>query len=134
MRHFKTSLLWLAFILLLLQSWIDIQENILLGFIYRLTPSLCLLIWFILSLFFKQALIVNAAEIPNWALRALKILRPLASTLIILGALFKLMHWNGGFPLLIIGIGFMAIYSSILNKYSSVKSNTNIDIIDDIKN
>ena len=133
MRQFKTSLLWLAFILLLLQTWIDIQEHILWGFIYRLAPSLCLLIWFILSLFFKQTLIVKANEIPKWAINSLRILRPLASSLIVLGALFKLMHWTGGFLLLIAGIGIMAIYSSILNYYSSVKNKTNIDIIDDIK-
>ena len=133
MRQFKTSLLWLAFILLLLQTWVDIQEYILWGFIYRLAPSLCLLIWFILSLFFKQTLIVKANEIPKWAINSLRILRPLASSLIVLGALFKLMHWTGGFLLLIAGIGIMAIYSSILNYYSSVKNKNNIDIIDDIK-
>jgi hypothetical protein len=133
MRQFKTSLLWLAFILLILQSWVDIQENILWGFIYRLAPSLCLLIWFILSLFFKQILIVKANEIPKWAINSIRILRPLASSLIVLGALFKLMHWTGGFLLLIAGIGIMAIYSSILNYYSSVKNKANIDIIDDIK-
>jgi hypothetical protein len=133
MRQFKTSLLWLAFILLILQSWVDIQENILWGFIYRLAPSLCLLIWFIISLFFKQTLIVKANEIPKWAINSIRILRPLASSLIVLGALFKLMHWTGGFLLLIAGIGIMAIYSSILNYYSSVKNKANIDIIDDIK-
>jgi len=133
MRQFKTSLLWLAFVLLLLQTWVDIQENILWGFIFRLSPSLCLLIWFLISLIFKQTLIIKANEISKWAINCLRILRPLASSLIILGALFKLMHWNGGFLLLIAGIGMMAIYSSILNYYSSVKNESNIDIIDDIK-
>lgn len=133
MRQFKTSFLWLAFILLILQSWVDIQENILWGFIYRLAPSLCLLIWFILSLFFKQTLILKANETPKWAVNSLKILSPLASSLVILGGLFKLMHWTGGVLLLIAGIGIMAIYSSIHNYYSSVKNKSNIDIIDDIK-
>ena len=133
MRHFKTSLLWLAFLFLLSQSWIDTQENILFGFIFRLIPSLCLLIWFILSLFVRQALTINALTIPKWALLALKTLRPLASTLIILGALFKIMHWSGGFYFLIFGIGTLAIYSTILNFYSNIKSEQNIEILDDLK-
>lgn len=133
MRHFKTILLWLAFILLLSQVWIDNQSNVIIGFAYRLAPSLCLLIWFFLALLFKQTLKINAIEIPKCALLSLKILRPLSSGLIILGALFKLMHWPWGSLFLTLGIGFMALYSTVLNQYSYLQGEQNPNIIDDLR-
>ena len=132
MIHFRTILLWLAFLLLIAQNIIEIKTSFLFGFIFRMIPSAILLFWFILAIYFKENLKLNVHETPKLVFKLINILRPLANLSIVLGALFKIMHLPFGNLLLITGIGFMAIYSSILSRYSRNKPDNNSDIIDDI--
>jgi hypothetical protein len=133
MLAFRTILLWLAFIVLLLQVFISFDDNLILGIIFRLSPSAILLLWFLLSIFFKLNLKIDNELTPNWVIKTISILRPLASLSIVCGAIFKIMHLQYGDLMLLLGIGFMAIYSSFLSAYSSHESGENPDIIDDIK-
>jgi len=71
-------------------------------------------------------------KISTTLLFLIKILRPAASISIVLGAMLKIMHWPFGNILLIAGIGFMAIYSTILSKISTQKEDYNPEIVDDV--
>jgi hypothetical protein len=133
MLQFRTILLWLAFILLILQYFITIDSSIYLGILFRLAPSGLLLLWFALSVLIKDKLRINGNETPRFIIFLIKFLRPLASICIVIGALFKILHWPYGNILLIAGIGVMAIYSSVLSRYSYSKIEQNPDIIDDLE-
>lgn len=133
MLFFRTILLWLAFLLLLIQNFIEFDlDNIYLGIVYRLLPTGLLLLWFGLSVFFREKLKINLAETPGFAVISIRILRPLASIFIVSGALFKILHWPYGNYMLIAGIGFMAVYSTFLSIYSFTGSDQNPEIIDDM--
>lgn len=132
MLHFRTILLWLAFIMLVLQYFVEIRSSITLGIIFRLLPSAILLFWFLLSLFFKVKLKIQVQSTPAWVITLLNILRPMASISIVIGALFKIMHWPFGNIMLIMGIAFMAVYSTILSRFAETGSSQNPDIIDDM--
>ncbi len=132
MLHFRTILLWLAFIMLVLQYFIEVRSSITLGIIFRLLPSAILLFWFLLSLFFKVKLKIQVQSTPSWVITLLNILRPMASISIVIGALFKIMHWPFGNMMLIMGIAFMAVYSTILSRFAETGSSQNPDIIDDM--
>lgn len=132
MLHFRTILLWLAFLLLVLQHVIDFNSDITLGIIFRLTPSGILLLWFLLSLFFREKLKIQKLNTPAWVFKLLNILRPLASMSIVLGAMFKIMHWPFGNLMLIAGIACMAVYSTILSRFAYVRPEHDPDIIDDL--
>lgn len=133
MLHFRTILLWLAFMLLLLQYFIDFRYNINLGIAFRLAPSALLILWFILSLFFKENLKISPEETPKSVLTLLNLLRPLASICIILGAIFKLTALPNGNIMLLAGIGFMALYSSLLSVFAFEKNQKYDDILDDLE-
>lgn len=133
MLHFRTVLLWLAFILIALQQFWDYNSNIELGIIYRLLPSGILLLWFIISIFIKEKVKIKVAETPKAAMIALRVFRPLAGATIVGGALFKIMHWPYGNIMLAIGIGFMAIYSTALGMYAIRSTDEPDDIIDDLE-
>jgi len=131
MLHFRTILLWLAFLLLLSQYFINF-DHFAFGLIFRLMPSGILLLWFLLSIFIKDKFKINMEKISTTLLFLIKILRPAASISIVLGAMLKIMHWPFGNILLIAGIGFMAIYSTILSKISTQKEDYNPEIVDDV--
>lgn len=132
MLHFRTILLWLAFVLLVLQQFIDFNSDITLGIIFRLTPSAVLLLWFLLSLFFREKLKIQKLNTPQWVFKLLNILRPMASMSIVTGAMFKIMHWPLGNLMLIAGIAFMAVYSTILSRFAYIRPEQDPDIIDDL--
>jgi hypothetical protein len=130
MLHFRTILLWLAFLLLILQHFIFFND-ITIGLIFRLIPSGILLLWFLLSVFIKENLKIKTSGLSKTLLFFIRILRPAASITIVLGALFKILHWPFGNLMLISGIGFMAVYSTILSKVSIRSEEYNPDILDD---
>lgn len=131
MLQFRTILLWLAFVLLILQYFVDIRFSIALGIAFRLTPSALLLLWFLLALFFREKLKIDPANTPRPVLMLFRILRPLSSASIVAGAIFKLLHLPYGNLLLITGIGFMATYSTLLSVFAYEKPADHPDIIDD---
>jgi hypothetical protein len=132
MLHFRTILLWLAFVLLISQYFITF-EHYTFAIIFRLVPSGILLLWFFLSVFIKDRIKINPKNISRFNLLLIQVLRPLASITIVLGAIFKILHWPYGNLLLIIGIGFMALYSSILSRIYIRKDDYNPEIVDDLE-
>lgn len=130
MLLFRTILLWLSFILLISQYFIDIRE-IIPGFIFRLLPSGLLLLWFLLTVLVKEKIRIRPSQ-SKFLLNVFHIMRPLASISIVLGAILKILHWPFGNPMLIAGIGFMAIYSSILCKIAIPRDDYNPDVLDDM--
>ena len=132
MLHFRTILLWLAFILIALQQVWDFNGNYLLGLVYRLLPSAVLLLWFLLSIFFNESEKLKSDGLSKTIKKLILILRPLASFTIVLGAILKIMHWPFGNIALATGIGVMAVYSTIISVYGYRSSDEPNDIIDDI--
>lgn len=130
MLHFRTILLWLAFIGLVLQYFIDIQINITAAIVFRLAPSALLILWFILSVLFKEHLKIRPEDTPALVLKLMGLLRPLASICVVLGALFKLSGLLNGNFMLLSGIGLMALYSTLLSLYAYDHSVQRDDIID----
>lgn len=131
MLHFRTTLLILAFVLLLLQNFVSLESDLVLALILRLAPTALLLLWFILTIFFRETLKIDPSQTPRIVMHLIRIIRPIAGLCIITGAIFKLMHWIGANMLLLNGIGAMAIYSLILSLYAKVSHAGNPDIIDD---
>jgi hypothetical protein len=131
MLHFRTILLWLAFVLLILQYFINF-DNFTLGLIFRLIPSGILVLWFLLSVFIKDQVKVRTRKLSKFTLLGIQVLRPAASISIVIGALFKILHFPFGNVLLVTGIGFMAIYSSILSMIYVQKDEYNPEILDDL--
>lgn len=132
MIHFRTLLLWISFGLLILLNFYSFDENIKIGIFIRLIPSGFLLLWFLLSIFVKEKLKINAGDLPKYTIWAFKILRPAASISIVTGAVFKLLHLYFGNGFLIIGIGLMAVYSTLLSIYAVDKQDKPTDIVDDV--
>ncbi len=131
MLKFRTILLWLAFLLLLAQYFIDIK-NIRLGLIFRLTPSALLLLWFLLSVLIRIRVKIRMENISRPYVIMIKVFRPVASISIVLGALLKIMHWPFGNSMLVTGIGCMAVYSTIISHFATAKEAYDPDIIDDL--
>lgn len=131
MLSFRTILLWLAFFLLILQYFWDYSSNLIIGIIYYMLPTLLLVLWFGISLFSKDKIRIHPDKITPLMLQLLRFLRPLASISIVLGALLKYSHFSEGNFLLAMGLFFMAVYSTILNRIGESTSDKPNDIIDD---
>jgi hypothetical protein len=131
MLLFRTILLWLSFTLLLLQYFITIDFNLEIGVVYRLLPSGLLILWFLLSVFSREKLVFDPNKVPTFSKLMIKYLRPIASLSIILGAFLKILKMYNSNEFLVIGIGFMSLYSSLIYFYTVDKQNRPDDIIDD---
>lgn len=132
MTHFRTILLWLAFILIVLQQFWDYNGYFMLAMAYRLLPSGILLLWFLLSIFFYESEKLRYDKLPPRMRKISFILRPLASFTIVLGAILKILHWPFGNIGLASGIAFMAMYSTIISVYGYISPEESSDIIDDL--
>jgi hypothetical protein len=132
MLHFRTILLWLAFILLVLQNFIAFN-NLSYELWFRLVPSGILLLWFLLSIFIKEKFKINLKRVSAIQRLSIIILRPSASLAIITGAVLKLLHLPYGNTMLVAGIGFMAVYSTILSQVSTHHEEYDHEIIDDVE-
>ncbi len=131
MLVFRSIVLWLAFIFILISQFITLDTVRLLLF-YRITPAVFLFIWVFTTLFYNKKLIVDTSIHGVKVLKWVKILRIFSSTFIIVGALVNVMKWNYGDIFLMIGIGAMAAYSSLLAYVAKTKNDHNPEVIDDI--
>lgn len=130
MLWFRTILLWLSFVLLISQYFIDVRA-IIPGFIFRMLPSGLLLLWFLLTVLVKEKVRIQPGQ-SKFLVTLFHFMRPMASISIVLGAILKILHWPFGNPMLIAGIGFMAIYSTILCKIAIPRDDYNPDVLDDM--
>jgi hypothetical protein len=131
MLVFRSIVLWLAFLFILVSQFIALDTVRLLLF-YRITPAIFLLIWVFTTLFFNKKLVVDTAIHGIKVLKWIKVLRLFSSAFIITGAAVKIMRWDYGDIFLMIGIGSMATYSSLLAYVAKTKQEHNPEIIDDI--
>jgi hypothetical protein len=131
MLVFRSIVLWLAFLFILISQFIVLDTVRLLLF-YRLTPAIFLFIWVITTLFFNKKLVVDTSIHGIKILKWIKALRLISSAFIIIGAAIKVMRWDYGDIFLMIGIGSMAAYSSILAYVAKTKQEHNPEIIDDL--
>jgi hypothetical protein len=131
MLVFRSIILWLAFLFILISQFIALDTVRLLLF-YRITPAIFLLIWVFTTLFFNKKLVVDTSIHGIKILKWIKVLRLISSAFIIIGAAIKVMRWDYGDIFLMIGIGSMAAYSSILAYVAKTKQEHNPEIIDDI--
>lgn len=131
MLVFRSVLLWLAFLFILLGQFVE-KDTINLLLFYGLTPAALLFIWVITTLFFNKKLVVNTTVYGTKILKIIKVLRFSASIFITVGAVIKILKWNYGDLLLMLGIGFMAAYSSVLAYVAKTKNDPNPEIIDDL--
>jgi hypothetical protein len=131
MLFFRSIVLWLAFLFILISQFIALDTVRLLLF-YRITPAIFLLIWVFTTLFFNKKLVVDTAIHGVKVLKWIKVLRLFSSAFIIIGAAVKIMRWDYGDIFLMIGIGSMAAYSSLLAYVAKTKQEHNPEIIDDI--
>lgn len=128
----RTVFLWLAFAVLLFLE-LDVLPDLYLkvSAMVRLVPSLLLLGWFFIYLFNKDKYQLSKTA-PRSIVLWLTILKTIANVAIVSGALMRIFHVSYSQLLLVSGIGFLALWSSILTYYSVLKSDFNADIIDDI--
>ena len=130
MLLFRTILLWLAFSLLILRYFISFNDPHY-DLWFMMLPSGILLLWFLLSFFIKEKVRVNLKNLSKIQRFSLLLLRPSASLAIIAGAVLKLLTLPYGNLLLVSGIGFMALYSTLLSLVSIPVDEYNPEIIDD---
>jgi hypothetical protein len=131
MLVFRSIILWLAFLFILISQFITLDTVRLLLF-YRITPAVFLFIWVFSTLFFNKKLVVDTSIHGVKVLKWIKWLRLSSSVLITVGAAIKIMSWDYGDIFLMIGIGSMAAYSSLLAYVAKAKHEHNPDVIDDI--
>ena len=129
MLHFRTLLLFLAFVLLLIQQFVLFDD--IWGIAFRLIPSALLIIWFLVSIFNPKKYSIDSEKVSKKIVISIRILRPLASLLIVIGAIFKLMHWTNGNYRIIAGIGVLAVWSFLFSLVAFNQSEYNPEIIDD---
>lgn len=96
-----------------------------------MVPIMAMIIWFVISLFYKSNFKINPSKVTKKNAWILKFVRPIASLLIILGAAAKLMRWPYSDIPLVIGIGCMALYYSALSYVVEQNKDYLPDIIDD---
>ncbi len=129
----RTLFLWLAFAVLLFLECNFLPDSYLrISAMIRLVPSLLLLGWFVIYLFTKDKYIVNR-NTPRFIVNWLTVLKSVANIAIVSGALMRIFHYQYAQLLLVIGIGFLALWSSILTFYSMLKSDFDPNIIDDVE-
>lgn len=128
---FRSILLWIAFVLVTLQFFWDYNGNLFFAVLYRLLPTLILLLWFGLSLFIRVKVKIDPNKLTRTNILMLKYLRPIASISIVTGAIFKYLHLFNGNVLLAIGLFAMAVYSTLLHYIGVASSDRPQDIIDD---
>lgn len=131
MLHFRTILLFLAFILLVIQGFVYF-DNLRLGIFFRLIPTALLLVWFVSSIFGPKKYTIQLNHSNRKLVSAIKILRPLASLTIIIGAILKILHVSYGNYFLTAGIGLLAFWSLLFSLVAISKDEYNPEIIDDI--
>ena len=127
----KTVLLWIVFILLIvLEISNDAVFN--LGVFFRLTPSLLLAIWFIVHIANRQRYQYKK-DVSKITILVLSVFKTTANATIICGAALKIGHLEYSQILIIIGIGFLALWSTILIGVYEEKGIYNPEIIDDVQ-
>ncbi len=132
MLIFRTLLLWMAFVLLLLleiEFFPDLQLKF--SLMFRLVPSILLAAWFLLNIFSKEKTQYSPL-IKRSTIVLITWLKSIANIAILVGAFFKLLHLPYAQLCLVGGIGVLALWSSILARWSVQKSDYNPDIIDDM--
>jgi hypothetical protein len=128
MLLFRTILLWMAFILLIVIE-LPFTGNLDIGF-FRLLPSLILVLWFV-SYFFKKQRYAVRRDADRRIVSALGYLRPLANISVIAGAVMRLSRVPYSNIPLIAGIGLLALVSSLWMKVSLERPEYDPEIIDD---
>lgn len=129
----RTVFLWLAFaVLLFLELNILPDLYLKVSAIMRLVPSMLLLAWFVIYLFNKDKYQLNR-NAPKAIVSWLSVFKATANIAIVAGALMRILHISFSQVFLVSGIGFLAVWSTVLTYYSVLKSDFNIDIIDDME-
>ncbi len=129
----RTVFLWLAFaILLFLELNILPELYLKVSAIMRLIPSALLLGWFVIYIFNKDKSQLSKYA-PKSTLTWLSVLKTIANLAIVSGAVTRILHYTHSQLLLVSGIGFLALWSSVLAYYSELKSDFNPDIIDAVE-
>ena len=126
----RTVFLWLAFaVLLFLELNILPELYLKVSAVMRLIPSALLLAWFVIYIFNKDKSQLSK-HAPKAVVLWLSVLKTVANLAIVTGAVMRIMHYSHSQLLLVSGIGFLALWSSVLAYYSELKSDFNPDIID----
>lgn len=129
----RTVLLWLAFaVLLFLELNILPELYLKVSAVMRLVPSALLLAWFVIYIFNKDKSQLSKGA-PKSVVIWLSVLKTVANLAIICGAVMRILHYAHSQLLLVSGIGFLALWSSVLAYYSELKSDFNPDIIDAVE-
>lgn len=130
MLIFRTILLWSAVVLLVVMEFTSFND-LRFGLTLRLIPSLLLLVWFLSFLSGRKRRVIRD-NVPVFKMKILKVLKVVANLTIVAGALLKIGHYAYSQLLLIVGIFFLAAWSTLLVTVSSEKPAYNPEIIDDI--
>lgn len=132
MLHFRTILICLAFLTLLISRYVyfsDYNLNLVLNF----APTVLLILWFLSSIFIHKKYEIDKNKINKTSYKALILVKNLANFSIVLGALFELMHWTGGTQLLITGLGFLSFWSIFISLTFKEKYENDPNIVDDME-
>ncbi len=132
MLHFRTILICLAFITLLLGKYIYFSDYSL-SLAFNYLPTVFLILWFLSSIFIHKKYELDKTKINKISYNALILVKNLANFCIVLGALFKLMHWTGGTQLLISGLGFLSFWSIFISLTFKEKYEKDPNIVDDLE-
>ncbi len=129
----RTVFLWLAFaVLLFLELNILPELYLRVSAFMRLIPSALLLAWFVIYIFNKDKSQLSKRA-PKAVVIWLTVLKTVANLAIVSGAVMRILHYPFSQLLLVSGIGFLALWSSVLAYYSELKSDFNPDIIDAVE-
>ncbi len=127
----RTLLLWAAFIMLVFLEFFT-ASDFRFSIIFRLVPSLFLMLWFVLYTLNRKKYVFRE-NVGRNTIRLIKLIRTVANIAIISGALLKLGHFQYSQGLLVAGIGFLALWSSLHIAVSVERPAYNPDIVDDMR-
>ncbi len=133
MLVFRTILLSLVLLFFVLKEFIVFQLPYF-SFIVSILPLVLLISWFVTSIFSKEKYRIVDVKMNRFLKIVFRYFRPLASFVIVLGAVLKVydLHYKIGELLLILGIAIMTFYYWTLTITTRKQKEQHPEIIDDI--
>lgn len=133
MLVFRTILLSLVLLFFVLKEFIVFQLPYF-SFIVSILPLVLLISWFVTSIFSKEKYRIVDVKMNQFLKIVFRYFRPLASFVIVLGAVLKVydLHYKIGELLLILGIAIMTFYYWTLTITTRKQKEQHPEIIDDI--
>ncbi len=127
--YLRAFVLLLAFVFYLLGEVVTLHNTKAAIFFY-LTPTFLIFVWFAMSYFTRKLFVIPATVKQTAKYRYYSILRNVSSMLLLVGALFTIMHYAHARLIVLIGFGLLSVAAFFQAKFSKRVNKYNPDVID----